>query len=304
MANNPKVDKLMNQAIEAVRKEMGPDHWNPFHMDLGRPLTHDDINAAMELISKTPEWQEAYKKVCADSAINDEKCVFKGDIRSAMDNAKFGINFINGCKVKITQEPDGTVTAVGGGAVSTGDTVSDAVRHLYIMGGLGKDEYTLKEVSERTGLSERTLQRRMKEGLLQAEMKNGKYIISNEELKRFINGHPKYKKRLEKKDEQHALQLMSQKEDLTDKAKMELSEHPENVKLVVESYNLEEQIIELKMKQLQLQMKIYKDHPEILQRIAKEAYGYGARRVNVQNSLNSLNFLTGSTPIFGETDES
>lgn len=46
-------------------------------------------------------------------------------------------------------------------------------------------------------------------------------------------------------------------------------------------------------------MKIIRD----LKRNSKEAYEYGVRRVKVQNTLNSLNFFTGSTPIFDETDK-
>lgn len=266
MENDSKVEKIMNQAIEAVRKESGP-------------------------FQRTP-----VTKACADMAIDNEKGDSTGEV---------------------IQDLDGKVMAVSGGIAAVADIVNDAVGLLHTLlrldnNGTGnwqkqenaeKDEYTLKEVSERTGFSERTLQRRMKDNLLHAEMKNGKYIISNEELKRFINGHPKYKKRLEKKDVQHARQLMSPKEDLMDKAKMELIKHPENVELVVESYKIENDIITQKLKQLRLQMMIYKDHPEILQRIRKEAYEYGARRVKIQNSLNSLNFYTGSTPIFDETDK-
>ena len=266
MENDSKVEKIMNQAIEAAGKEIGP-------------------------FQRTP-----VTKACADMAIDNEK----GDSTGG-----------------VIQYLDGKVMAVSGGIAAVADIVNDAAGLLHTLlrldnNGTGnwqkqenaeKDEYTLKEVSERTGFSERTLQRRMKDNLLHAEMKNGKYIISNEELKRFINGHPKYKRRLEKKDVQHARQLMSQKEDLMDKAKMELRKHPENVELVVESYKIENDIITQKLKQLKLQMMIYKDHPEILQRIKEEAYEYGARRVKIQNSLNSLNFFTGSTPIFDETDK-
>lgn len=42
-----------------------------------------------------------------------------------------------------------------------------------------------------------------------------------------------------------------------DKAKMELSKHPE---LVVESYKIENDIITQKLKQLRLQMMIYEDY--------------------------------------------
>lgn len=262
MENDSKVEKIRNQAIEAARKESGP-------------------------FQRTP-----VTKACADMAIDNEK----GDSTGG-----------------VIQDLDGKVMAISGGIAAVADIVNDAVGLLHTLFGLDnngtgnwqkqenaeKDEYTLKEVSERTGFSERTLQRRMKDNLLHAEMKNGKYIISNEELKRFINGHPKYKKRLEKKDVQHARQLMSQKEDLMDKAKMELS--PENLELLVESYKIENDIITQKLKQLRLQMRIYKDHPEILKRIKKEAYKYGARRVKIQNSLNSLKFYT--TPIFDETDK-
>lgn len=263
MENDSKVEKIRNQAIEAVRKESGP-------------------------FQRTP-----VTKACADMAIDNEMGDSTGEV---------------------IQDLDGKVMAVSGGIAAVADIVNDAVGLLHTLlrldnNGTGnwqkqenaeKDEYTLKEVSERTGFSERTLQRRMKDNLLHAEMKNGKYIISNEELKRFINGHPKYKKRLEKKDVQHARQLMSQKEDLMDKAKMELNKHP---KLVVESYKIENDIITQKLKQLRLQMKIYEDHPEILKRIREEAYEYGARRVKIQNTLNSLKFYTGSTPIFDETDK-
>ena len=266
MENDSKVEKIMNQAIEATRKEIGP-------------------------FQRTPLDDRQLTKACADMAIDNEK----GDSTGV-----------------VTQDLDGKVMAVSGGTAAVANTANDAVGLLYTLLGLDnngtgnwqkqenaeKDEYTLKEVSERTGFSERTLQRRMKDNLLHAEMKNGKYIISNEELKRFINGHPKYKKRLEKKDVQHARQLMSQKEDLMDKAKMELNKHPE---LVVESYKIENDIITQKLKQLQLQMKIYKDHREILKRIKEEPYEYGARRVKIQNSLNSLKFYT--TPIFDETDK-
>lgn len=268
MENDSKVEKISNQAIEAARKEIGP-------------------------FQRTPLDDRQLTKAFADMAIDNEK----GDSTGV-----------------VTQDLDGKVMAASGGAAAVADTVNEAVGLLYTLlrldnNGTGnwqkqenaeKDEYTLKEVSERTGFSERTLQRRMKDNLLHAEMKNGKYIISNEELKRFINGHPKYKKRLEKKDVQHARELMSQKEDLMDKAKMELSKHPE---LVVESYKIENDIITQKLKQLRLQMMIYEDYPEILKRIAKEAYEYGVRRVKVQNTLNSLNFFTGSTPIFDETDK-
>lgn len=268
MENDSKVEKIMNPAIEAARKEIGP-------------------------FQRTPLDDRQLTKACADMAIDNEKGDSTGGVIQALD---------------------GKVMAVSGGIAAVADIVNDAVGLLHTLLGLDnngignwqkqenaeKDEYTLKEVSERTGFSERTLQRRMKDNLLHAEMKNGKYIISNEELKRFINGHPKYKKRLEKKDVQHARQLMSQKEDLMDKAKMELNKHPE---LVVESYKIENDIITQKLKQLKLQMTIYEDHPEILERIREEAYEYGARRVKIQNTLNSLKFYTGSTPIFDETDK-
>ena len=271
MENDSKVEKIMNPAIEAARKEIGP-------------------------FQRTPLDDRQLTKAFADMAIDNEK----GDSTGV-----------------VIQDLDGKVMAVSGGTAAVANTANDAVGLLYTLLGLDnngtgnwqkqesaeKDEYTLKEVSERTGFSERTLQRRMKDNLLHAEMKNGKYIISNEELKRFINGHPKYKKRLEKKDVQHARQLMSQKEDLIDKATMELNKHPENVKLVIESYEIENDIITKKLKQLQLQMKIYKDHQEILKKIKEEAYEYGARRVKIQNSLNSLKFYNGPTPIFDETDK-
>ena len=263
------------------------------------------VGAGIEAASSIGDWltgEKSVEKVCT----------------SAVKSAIAGSNndFLTD-EVEFTETPDGSsIMAVFGGAAAVAATATSALGLLRTILSFGdnstsnclpqrdaeKDEYTLKEVSEKTGLSERTLQRRLKYNLLQAEMKNGKYVVSNEELKRFISERPKHKKKLEKKDVQNESQLISQEVELTDKAKTELIKHPENVKFVVESYMIEEQIIALKIKQLHLQMQIYKNNPDILQKIKKAVYEYGAKRVDIQNSLNSLNFLTGAKPIFDEKE--
>lgn len=154
-----------------------------------------------------------------------------------------------------------------------------------------KDEYTLKEASKKIGVSEQTLKRRMKDGKLHAEIKDGKYVISNAELVRFVNELPKYKKKLEERENKNESKSSKKVIDELHKTADRMIKRPETINLMAKRYEIDEKIIDLKIEQLKLDMEIYKDETPFLEDIKKRLYKLEARKVDVQNSLNSLNFF-------------
>lgn len=202
---------------------------------------------------------------------------------------------------------DGIIGAVGSAIVSTGSVVN-AVGNLalnfisFMSGGddknsdLGnkekdeyKDEYTLKEVSEKLGVSERTLQRRLKDNLLHAEMKKGKYVVSGAELKRFVNERPKYKRKFKKVENEgkSSQEVIDELHKIADR----MLKRPEAIKLMARSSEIDEEIIDLKIQKLKLEMEIYKDEPFFLTDIKKRLCKSEAKKVEIQNHVNAIKFL-------------
>lgn len=150
------------------------------------------------------------------------------------------------------------------------------------------EQYTVKQVSEKLNVSELTVKRRIKKGELKADIVDGKYIISRDELLRFIGATPGFQMAKEKKSEYDSQELIH---EIITKLKDEIKKNPEKYQYLIERCELSKQIKDLELKLIEMDKKIFKDNPDALKKLDEKKYNYEFEKVQADNDINTLKFM-------------
>lgn len=190
----------------------------------------------------------------------------------------------------------GTLGMMAGTAISEGG----------IFGEKGDPEqFNVKEAADRLNVSELTIKRRIKKGELKADIVDGKYIISRDELYRFMDNSPRFSPRYNSMNEKkivydsqggisEAIQTFINKLDEISG----IGENPEKcqdfikrLELLKQKDEIELQRLDIELKILELDKKQFKDDNNVLKKLERRKCNCELAKVQLFNDVNTLTFM-------------
>ena len=154
------------------------------------------------------------------------------------------------------------------------------------------EQYTVKQVADRLNVSELTIKRRIKKGELKADIVDGKYIISRDELRRFMDTFPAFS---QKENLLQEKTLAYDSKELVHEAiktlKDKIEENPEICQDFIKRCELSKQEIDIKLQIIDLDKKIFKDDAKLLKELEDKKYNCEFKKVQGDNDINTLKFM-------------
>lgn len=168
-----------------------------------------------------------------------------------------------------------------------------AISEGGIFGGKGDPEqFNVKEAADRLNVSELTIKRRIKKGELKADIVDGKYIISRDELYRFMDNSPRFSPRDNSMNEK---KIVYDSQGIISEAiqtlKNKIGENPEKCQDFIKRCELLKQKIDIELQIIALDEKIFKDDNNVLEELEKKKYDCEFAKVQADNDINTLKFM-------------
>ena len=177
----------------------------------------------------------------------------------------------------------GALGIMAGAAISEGG----------ISGGKGDPEqFSVKQAADRLNVSELTIKRRIKRGELKADIVDGKYIISRDELYRFMDNSsrfsPKDNSMNEKKIVYDSQGVIS---EAIQTLKNKIGENPEKCQNLIKRCELLKQKIDIELQIIDLDEEIFNDDDNVLEELGKKKYNCGFAKLQADNDIRILKFM-------------
>lgn len=151
------------------------------------------------------------------------------------------------------------------------------------------EQYTVKQASEMLNVSELTVKRRIKKGELKADIVDGKYIISGENLFRFMGNTPGFQPKGNSTAKEKIAAYDSQ--ELITKLRDEMGKNPGKCQDLIKRCELSKQIKDLELQLIELDKKILKDDTNALKKLDEKKYNCEFEKVQADNDINTLKFM-------------